>query len=156
MVIVCNSVESPGWLDMRQALWPEATRAEHIDEMMSYWRIPNVMANLSQWTMLASQRGLSRPHCVTIMSMVRRHHLLRLLKVSMSSRAIVHKDMHGNWWMRLPVGREPKAVLNWLQIRGWIIMSARMCIKRWDLLKQSEWFIFANVCDGPCASGQSL
>lgn len=34
MIIVCNSVEDAGWLAMRQALWPEATRAEHIDEMM--------------------------------------------------------------------------------------------------------------------------
>lgn len=33
MIIVCNSVEDAGWLAMRQALWPEGTQAEHIEEM---------------------------------------------------------------------------------------------------------------------------
>ncbi|WP_039917082.1 aminoglycoside 6'-N-acetyltransferase [Cellvibrio mixtus] len=35
MVIVCKSVQDSGWLAMRQALWPEAMRDEHIEEMMS-------------------------------------------------------------------------------------------------------------------------
>lgn len=35
MIIVCKTVEDAGWLVMRQALWPEATRAEHTEEMMS-------------------------------------------------------------------------------------------------------------------------
>ncbi|PUA28089.1 MAG: aminoglycoside 6'-acetyltransferase [Cellvibrio sp. 79] len=35
MIIVCKTVDDAGWLTMRQALWPEGTQAEHIEEMIS-------------------------------------------------------------------------------------------------------------------------
>jgi L-amino acid N-acyltransferase YncA len=31
----CTSVEEPGWLEMREALWPHASRVEHLAEMAS-------------------------------------------------------------------------------------------------------------------------
>lgn len=35
MIIICKTVDDAGWLVMRQALWPEGTQAEHIEEMIS-------------------------------------------------------------------------------------------------------------------------
>lgn len=32
----CDSAEQPGWLDLREALWPADTRAEHMAEMASF------------------------------------------------------------------------------------------------------------------------
>jgi aminoglycoside 6'-N-acetyltransferase I len=36
MIRPCTRVDEPGWLEMRQALWPEASRAEHLDEMQTF------------------------------------------------------------------------------------------------------------------------
>jgi aminoglycoside 6'-N-acetyltransferase I len=32
----CNSIEQPGWLALRQALWPHSSRDEHLSEMSSF------------------------------------------------------------------------------------------------------------------------
>src|SRR5438105_9108682 len=40
MVKACASVEQPGWLELRQALWPHDTREEHLREMTSFLASP--------------------------------------------------------------------------------------------------------------------
>jgi len=36
----CASVKQPGWLELRQALWPHDTREEHLVEMASFLASP--------------------------------------------------------------------------------------------------------------------
>ena len=40
MIKRCTSVEQPGWLALRQALWPDATPEEHLSEMASFCANP--------------------------------------------------------------------------------------------------------------------
>ena len=35
MIEACTSVEQPGWLQLREALWPHCARLEHLAEMRS-------------------------------------------------------------------------------------------------------------------------
>jgi aminoglycoside 6'-N-acetyltransferase I len=43
MIERCTSVEQAGWLELRQALWPQS-RAEHVSEMSSLIASPNRFA----------------------------------------------------------------------------------------------------------------
>jgi aminoglycoside 6'-N-acetyltransferase I len=36
MPTACRTIDQPGWLSLRQALWPEGTRDEHLAEMASF------------------------------------------------------------------------------------------------------------------------
>jgi aminoglycoside 6'-N-acetyltransferase I len=36
MIIPCTSVEQPGWLSLREALWPDCSREDHLAEMSSF------------------------------------------------------------------------------------------------------------------------
>lgn len=36
MATACRSVDQPGWLALREQLWPHATREEHLDEMSTF------------------------------------------------------------------------------------------------------------------------
>ena len=36
----CTAIEQSGWLSLRQALWPESSRAEHQSEMVSFLADP--------------------------------------------------------------------------------------------------------------------
>jgi len=36
MVTACRSLDQPGWLALRQQLWPHCTREEHLAEMSSF------------------------------------------------------------------------------------------------------------------------
>lgn len=36
MIVPCASTGQEGWLDLRQALWPEGTAAEHLAGMQSF------------------------------------------------------------------------------------------------------------------------
>lgn len=36
MIEPCTSVEQPGWLSLREALWPDCSREEHLAEMSSF------------------------------------------------------------------------------------------------------------------------
>lgn len=38
MVTACRTIDQPGWLAMREQLWPHATREEHLDEMARFLR----------------------------------------------------------------------------------------------------------------------
>ena len=40
MIQLCTSVEQPGWLALRQALWPDGTAEEHLAEMASFLAEP--------------------------------------------------------------------------------------------------------------------
>lgn len=36
MVTSCRTVDQPGWLELRQQLWPHSTREQHLDEMATF------------------------------------------------------------------------------------------------------------------------
>lgn len=36
----CQSLDHPGWLALRERLWPECSRSEHIDEMSAFLSEP--------------------------------------------------------------------------------------------------------------------
>jgi aminoglycoside 6'-N-acetyltransferase I len=36
LIEACESAEQPGWLRLRQALWPDCSREEHLSEMASF------------------------------------------------------------------------------------------------------------------------
>jgi aminoglycoside 6'-N-acetyltransferase I len=36
MLTACRTIDQPGWLTLRQMLWPEGTREEHLAEMASF------------------------------------------------------------------------------------------------------------------------
>jgi aminoglycoside 6'-N-acetyltransferase I len=36
MPTACRTIDQPGWLSLRQMLWPESTREEHLAEMASF------------------------------------------------------------------------------------------------------------------------
>jgi aminoglycoside 6'-N-acetyltransferase I len=36
----CGSIEQPGWLDMRQSLWPQSTREQHLADMRNLLSSP--------------------------------------------------------------------------------------------------------------------
>lgn len=40
MIVRCASVEQPGWLALRRALWPHATTEEHLAEMSAFLAAP--------------------------------------------------------------------------------------------------------------------
>ena len=40
MIVPCVSVEQPGWLELRQALWPHCAVEEHLSEMASFLAAP--------------------------------------------------------------------------------------------------------------------
>ena len=46
MIEACTSVDTPSWLELRQALWPQGTREEHLAEMAAFVAEP---ARYAQW-----------------------------------------------------------------------------------------------------------
>jgi aminoglycoside 6'-N-acetyltransferase I len=44
MIEACTSVEQPGWLHLRYALWPDCPAAEHLAEMHSFLAQPERFA----------------------------------------------------------------------------------------------------------------
>lgn len=44
-IVSCSSVEQPGWLEMREALWPDTIRQEHLAEMAAFLRDPSRYVN---------------------------------------------------------------------------------------------------------------
>ena len=40
MIERCTSVDAPGWLELRQALWPHASRDAHLAEMVAFCADP--------------------------------------------------------------------------------------------------------------------
>lgn len=50
MIIPCASIEQPGWLQLRQALWPEGSAEEHLTEMASFFVAPDRYAQFMAYT----------------------------------------------------------------------------------------------------------
>jgi len=46
MIEECASIEQPGWLSLREALWPDCAREEHLWEMSSFLANPARYAQL--------------------------------------------------------------------------------------------------------------
>ena len=44
MTVACTSVEQPGWLALREQLWPESSRDEHLEEMAEQLAAPERFA----------------------------------------------------------------------------------------------------------------
>ena len=58
-IVPCSSVEQPGWLDMREALWPEATREEHVAEMAAFLGDPRRYVNYIAYTEAGEPAGFA-------------------------------------------------------------------------------------------------
>jgi aminoglycoside 6'-N-acetyltransferase I len=54
----CVSVEQPGWLALRQALWPQGSREEHASEMSSFLAQPERFAQFVAYSQARQPVGL--------------------------------------------------------------------------------------------------
>lgn len=50
LIIPCGSVEQPGWLALRQALWPHCPAEEHLAEMATFLTEPQRYAQFVAYT----------------------------------------------------------------------------------------------------------
>ena len=58
MIDRCASVEQPGWLSLRTALWPQCTREQHLSEMSSFLRNPDRYAQFVAYASSGQALGL--------------------------------------------------------------------------------------------------
>ena len=49
MAIPCKSVDQPGWLELREQLWPHHPSAEHLAEMASFLASPERFAQFIEY-----------------------------------------------------------------------------------------------------------
>ena len=49
MAIACKSVDQPGWLELREQLWPHQPSAEHLAEMASFLTSPERFAQFIEY-----------------------------------------------------------------------------------------------------------
>lgn len=49
MAIRCKSVDQPGWLELREQLWPRHASAEHLAEMASFLASPERFAQFIEY-----------------------------------------------------------------------------------------------------------
>ena len=49
MAIPCKSVDQPGWLELREQLWPHNPSAEHLAEMTSFLASPDRFAQFIEY-----------------------------------------------------------------------------------------------------------
>ena len=49
MAIPCESVDQPGWLELREQLWPNHPSAEHLAEMASFLASPERFAQFIEY-----------------------------------------------------------------------------------------------------------
>lgn len=50
MIQSCTSVEQPGWLPLREALWPHCSREEHLSEMAEFLAQPERFTQFIAYT----------------------------------------------------------------------------------------------------------
>ncbi|QTT86452.1 aminoglycoside 6'-N-acetyltransferase [Pseudomonas chlororaphis] len=55
----CQSAHQPGWLSLRQALWPDCPAEEHLDEIASLLDDPQRYINLLAYTADGQPAGLA-------------------------------------------------------------------------------------------------
>jgi aminoglycoside 6'-N-acetyltransferase I len=49
MTVTCTSVEQPGWLALREQLWPESSHEEHLEEMTEQLAAPERFATFVEY-----------------------------------------------------------------------------------------------------------
>lgn len=49
MTIACALVEQPGWLALREQLWPESSQGEHLEEMAEQLAAPEKFAPFAEY-----------------------------------------------------------------------------------------------------------
>jgi aminoglycoside 6'-N-acetyltransferase I len=57
MIVPCASIEQPGWLQLRQALWPEGEATEHLAEMALFFAVPDRYAQFMAYTETGQAAG---------------------------------------------------------------------------------------------------
>jgi aminoglycoside 6'-N-acetyltransferase I len=57
MVNPCVSVSQPGWLELRERLWPDATRSEHLAEMAEFLTEPGRFAQFVEYDAMGKALG---------------------------------------------------------------------------------------------------
>jgi aminoglycoside 6'-N-acetyltransferase I len=58
MIEPCSSIEQPGWLALRQVLWPQCSREQHLSEMLSYVASPERYAQFIAYSSSEQPVGL--------------------------------------------------------------------------------------------------
>ncbi len=58
MIEPCSSIEQPGWVALRQALWPQCSREQHLSEMLSYIASPERYAQYIAYSSSEQPIGL--------------------------------------------------------------------------------------------------
>ena len=53
----CAAVDQPGWLELRQALWPNCSREEHLAEMASFCKNPRRYAQFVAYSQFPQAVG---------------------------------------------------------------------------------------------------
>ena len=59
MIVPCISTAQSGWLDLRQALWPDCPAAEHLSEMQSFVEQPDRYAQFVAYEADGQPAGLA-------------------------------------------------------------------------------------------------
>jgi aminoglycoside 6'-N-acetyltransferase I len=58
VIASCATVEQPGWLSLRNALWPQCTPEQHLSEMASFLSSPERYAQFVAYSGLGEAVGL--------------------------------------------------------------------------------------------------
>ena len=58
MAIPCKSVDQPGWLELREQLWPHHPSAEHLAEMATFLASPERFAQFIEYDHSGNALGL--------------------------------------------------------------------------------------------------
>lgn len=57
MASACRSVDQPGWLTLREELWPHCSRGEHLAEMSEFLASPERFAQFVEYDQLSNALG---------------------------------------------------------------------------------------------------
>ena len=58
MISACRTIEQPGWLSLRQQLWPHCTREEHLAEMAEFLAARKRFAQFMEYDAAGGPLGL--------------------------------------------------------------------------------------------------
>lgn len=59
MAIACTSVNQPGWLELREQLWPHHPRSEHLAEMAGFLASPERFAQFIEYDHAGNALGFA-------------------------------------------------------------------------------------------------
>jgi aminoglycoside 6'-N-acetyltransferase I len=57
MIVACSPAEQPGWLELRQALWPNESASAHLAEMDAFCRSPSRYAQFVAISAVGQPQG---------------------------------------------------------------------------------------------------